>query len=60
MTSYEHTFCRILLKDTMEEVRKHYTKEQTKSAWVWKAGRDDFEFHFRRPLRLGVSLLSAY
>lgn len=43
--SYEHEFCHILLKDTMAEVRRHYTQEQIKSAWVRKAGRNQFEFH---------------
>jgi len=46
MARYEHTFCRILLKDTMEEVKKRYTTVQIKSAWLWKAGRGHFVFHF--------------
>ena len=42
-----HVFCRLLLKETMTEVRKHTTAEQRKKAWTYKydAFRDHCEFH---------------
>ena len=39
-----HTFCRGYLVNTMEEVKKHATKEEMKAAWVWKSGKH-VEFH---------------
>jgi hypothetical protein len=42
-----HAFCREFRKRVMEDVRKVYTAEQIKSAWVWDTGggRKSFEFH---------------
>jgi hypothetical protein len=44
----EHSFCRILLKDVMVEVRKKFSSEDIKSAWAWDVSggrRRQFEFH---------------
>jgi len=50
-----HKFCRILLVEVMEDVRKHVSKEDIKSAWTWRSssfrntaefhGPDDFNWH---------------
>ena len=41
-----HAFCRELLKQTMKEVRQHFTAEEIKGAWVYDAGgRKEYEFH---------------
>jgi hypothetical protein len=43
MTGY-HTFCRVLLWQTMQDVRRCYTPDEIKRAWAWRCGKD-FEFH---------------
>jgi len=40
-----HSFCRKLLKATLEEVRKHLTPEQIKKAWAHKHCMGKYEFH---------------
>jgi len=32
----EHTYCRLLLKEMMKEVKKHVSKEEIKEAYAWK------------------------
>lgn len=39
------TFSRELLQQTMKAVRAAKI-QNLRSAWVWKAGRDHWEFHF--------------
>lgn len=41
----EHNFCRELLRQTMIEVREHFTKEEIEGAWVWSDSGKNFEFH---------------
>ena len=42
-----HEFCRMMLKQTMEDVRQHSTVEQRKGAWAWAdpTRRDHYEWH---------------
>lgn len=40
-----HDFCRAILRDVMEEVKKEFDPHEIKAAWVWSDGRDNFEFH---------------
>lgn len=45
----EHGFCRSMLTETMNEVRKRFTREEIKNAWVYNTGRtggySQWEFH---------------
>lgn len=41
----DHTFCILLLKDVMKQVRKHTTAKERKDAWTWADHRKHFEFH---------------
>jgi len=43
----KHTFCRLLLKDVMEDVRQHVSKENIKASWAWRSSsfRNTLEFH---------------
>lgn len=42
--SIPHAFCRLLLKEVMEDVRQETTARQRKSVWTWKTG-NQHEFH---------------
>jgi hypothetical protein len=44
----EHSYCRILLKEVMVEVRKRFSAEEIRSAWAWDVSggrKQQFEFH---------------
>jgi len=42
----DHSFCRMLLKDVMGDIRKVTTPEQRKAAWAYKyEGTQSIEFH---------------
>ena len=43
MTSRDVAFGRSLLKQIMEDVRKHTTPKQRKSVWTYSFGRDNWE-----------------
>jgi hypothetical protein len=46
MADIDIAFCRSLLKLGAAEVKKHFPDIRTrKDAWVWDAGRDNWEFH---------------
>lgn len=38
-------FCRSMLRYTMETVKRFTTAAQRKDAWVYKTGRQSWEFH---------------
>ncbi len=40
-----HTFCRLLLKEVMKDVRKHVSKEDIDASWAYKSSTGTFEFH---------------
>ena len=39
------SFCRFILSEAHALVRKHFPAMKLRSAWVWHAGRDLWEFH---------------
>lgn len=44
--SNDHTFCRLMLRETMEDVRKVTTAAERKTAWGYKySGQEMVEFH---------------
>lgn len=40
-----HDFCRMLLTDTMETVRRFTTAQERKDAWAHKSSTGTMEFH---------------
>ena len=38
-------FCRTMLGGVHAEVKKHFPDVKLKAAWVYKTGRQDWEFH---------------
>jgi hypothetical protein len=44
-----HLFCRVLLQQTMVDVRKVFSSDEIRRAWAWgdgrRAGHRSFEFH---------------
>lgn len=65
---YPHNFCRGWKTEVMKDVRKHFTKEEIASAWVYNTGtknRPCYEFHGPRGrydynLRTADCSMSAY
>jgi hypothetical protein len=46
MTDINTMFTRSLLRLGVADLKKHFPKVRAvKDAWVWKAGRDHWEFH---------------
>ncbi|MDQ5988417.1 MAG: hypothetical protein CSYNP_04177 [Syntrophus sp. SKADARSKE-3] len=42
----DHTFCRLLLKEVMVEVRKRFTEDEIRGAWGYRSTSSDLiEFH---------------
>lgn len=39
-------FERSLYQEVVKDVRKHVPGVRLREAWVWKAGRDHWEFHY--------------
>ena len=47
-SNFEHYFCRLSYSEVMREVRKKFTPEQVKAAWVYNTGtrtKPAYEFH---------------
>jgi len=44
MEMADHTFCRLMLRDTMKEVRSRVPKAEIKTSWAWHR-HGDVEFH---------------
>ena len=45
MTDINVAFCRRLLKEAHDEVRKHFPEIKLREAWVYGYGRGQWEFH---------------
>lgn len=41
-------YSRVLMKAITADVKKHDATIDLRQAWVWKAGRDHWEFHYRK------------
>jgi hypothetical protein len=46
--SIDTTFCRALLAAILPDVRKTDPTIKVSEAWVYKVGKDHWEFHFRK------------
>lgn len=49
MSDLNITFCRALLAQTMERVRRHTTPALREKAWVYKTARGQWEFQGPNP-----------
>jgi hypothetical protein len=45
MADLDTAFTRHMLRDTVQDVRKHCPEVKVKDAWVYHFGRDSWEFH---------------
>lgn len=41
------SFTQSMLRQIIPDVRKHVTGVRLRDAWVWNAGRDHWEFHYK-------------
>jgi hypothetical protein len=44
--SIDISFCRLLLAGVLAEVRQRRPNVRLRDAWVYKVGRDHWEFHY--------------